>query len=60
MDNCKICGTEMVNFEGIDSQYDEQEQWERITAYCPHCKKRYAWWEVFVFDRIEDYEEDND
>ena len=60
MDNCKVCGTELVNFEGINSEYTEEEHWEKVSAYCPCCKKRYSWWEVFVFDHIEDYEEDDD
>lgn len=58
MDNCKVCGTELVDFEGIDSEYDATEHWQKVSAYCPCCKKRYSWYEIFVFDRIEGYEEE--
>lgn len=58
MDNCKVCGTMMENFEGYDSDICGSEYLEFIRAYCPHCHKWYKWIEVFRFSEAVDFEED--
>lgn len=55
MDDCMICGTEMENFEGVDSEYFLGNHCEKIVAYCPHCKKWYSWWEIFTFSHVEEF-----
>lgn len=58
MDNCKICGTEMQDFTGYDSEYTGDRHYECVRAFCPHCKKWYRWIEVYTLSQIEDFEED--
>jgi hypothetical protein len=58
MDNCKVCGTLMEDFEGYDSEYYPSEHYEWVKAYCPHCRKWYRWVEVYKLTSIEDFEED--
>lgn len=58
MDNCKVCGSPMYDFECYDSEYYLGEHREYISAYCPHCNKIYKWIEIFKFDRVEEFKED--
>ena len=59
MESCKVCGAMMENFEGYDSEYTGSEHLEFVRAYCPNCKKYYRWIEIFRFDSIAEFEEDN-
>ena len=58
MDNCKVCGSPMYDFECYDSEYNDTEHYEFVHARCPRCNKWYKWVEVFTFERIEGFEED--
>ena len=58
MDNCKVCGAKM-EVEYYDSDCSGQEHLDYVHAYCPICKRHYRWIEVFTFNRIIDFEEDD-
>ena len=59
MNNCKICSTQMTNLKGYDSRYYGDMHKDFMHAYCPHCKKWYRWIEIFRFDYVVSFEEDN-
>lgn len=58
MDNCRVCGTMMEDFETYESEYFGDTHYEYLRAYCPKCRKHYRWVEIFRFSGIEDFEED--
>ena len=59
---CPECGcTDVFGIEEIDSTYEDGSQFESTwRGQCARCGTYYRWTEVYLFDRVQNVEEEED
>ena len=57
---CPYCITELEYDELVENSYDGSRHESKWRGHCPICDKTFTWYEIYLFDRIEEFEEDTD
>jgi hypothetical protein len=63
MDNtpiCPHCITELEYDDMIDNNYNGSHHDSKWVGHCHICNKKFVWHEVYLFDHIEEFEEEID
>lgn len=57
---CPYCIVEIEYEEALHNYEDGSHYESKWRGKCPSCGKNFVWHEIYLFDRIEELEEDND
>ena len=57
---CPNCGQTLVNYDSIDTEYWNDSFYETVRGECENCFKTYRWTEVYIFNNIENFEEEKE
>ena len=57
---CPHCLADIEYDDMIDNNYDGSHHDSKWVGHCPICGKKFVWHEIYLFDRIEDFEEEID
>lgn len=55
---CPHCLIDIEYDDLIDNSYGGSRQDSKWTGHCPFCGRKFVWNEVYLFDRIEEFEEE--
>lgn len=55
---CPYCCTDIECDAMIDSNYEGSYHDSKWEGHCPICGKRFVWHEIYLFDRVEEFEEE--
>lgn len=56
---CPNCGREFYATDTLDTEWCAGKYYDDVIGTCPDCEKTYTWTEVYVFDHIENIQEEN-
>lgn len=55
---CPYCDTELEYDDLVDNNYDGSRHESIWEGHCPVCGKIFTWVEIYLFDRIANFEEE--
>lgn len=57
---CPNCGREFYATDTIETEWYMGKYYDAVMGTCPNCEHHFTWTEVYVFDHIEDIEDDTE
>ena len=54
---CPHCGVELYYDDEYNSSYDGSRYESYWRGHCPACGTEFKWKEIYLFDRVENFEE---
>lgn len=57
---CPHCFVYVEDDDMIDCYYDDEYHVSKRVGHCPTCNKKFVWHEIYRFDCIEEFEEEDD
>lgn len=57
IEKCPNCGTELVNYECINTEWASDTYYDTVTANCPYCGKAYVWTDIYKLQESIDIKE---
>ena len=57
---CPNCGREFYATNTIEIEWEMGKYYDTVIGICPNCEHKFFWTEVYVFDHIEDIEDNTE
>lgn len=55
---CPYCDVVLEVDDTYDNDYDSGKYIDLVVGHCPNCNKNFKWREIYLFDRAEEIEEE--